>query len=560
MKIIQEASIWHKYALEAEYDQSLVTYCQFLKESFGFQSFSWDAETRKWRFSDPTIVGLIREKFPAIIVEPDVEMEVGAALQQEEKAQQIKEGNQTLDLEIPGIKGELYPYQKLGVSFFINSNGRALLADEMGTGKTVQSLAYIVHSKFKRTLVISPASVKFVWAAEVSKWTNLKSFVVDAKTDITLVPYDVEVVIINYDILRKFYNELLKYKWDCLIADEAHYCKAQNSIRSKIVKALAKDIPHILLLSGTPILNRVIEIFNLLNLLDPLVWNNWYKFAIRYAGGQQTYWGFQAKGSSNLDELKQKISKYFLRRTKEEVLSQLPPKVYIDIPMDLPREDRGRYELAENNLVKYLKEYKKNKTDKEIVKSLHAEKLVRLNILREVNVMGKLVTTEELIRDIIATEKKVIVFSSFNAPLIELSEEFEEESVLLLGETPVDERQELVRKFQENPDTKIFFSGIKSGGVGLTLTAASNVIFIDRSWVPSDHSQAESRAHRIGQEAQSVNIYTITSRDSIDDFMVRLLKKKQAVIDKVIEGDEEFEEESMINQYIQELQIKYKEI
>jgi SWI/SNF-related matrix-associated actin-dependent regulator 1 of chromatin subfamily A len=459
-------------------------------------------------------------------------------------------------MEINGIKGKLRDYQKEGVEFFIKANGRALLCDEMGTGKTLQSLAYIVSQGFKRTLVITPASVKFVWEAEAAKFTNLKTFVIDSKTDITLISHEVEIVVINYDILKKFYNELMKYHWDALICDEAHYCKAQGSLRSKIVRFLSRDIPHVLLLTGSPVLSRPIEIFNLLNMVDQKVWNNWYSFATRYADGHQGYFGFEARGATNLEELNEKISKYFLRRKKEDVLKELPTKNRIEIPIELEKEDREAYDLVESNLINYLRQYR-DKTDKEIAKSLQGEKLVKLNLLREVNSMGKIKVVKELIKDIVNSEGKVIVFSCFNAPLIELSEEFEEESVLLLGSTPVDEREEIIRKFQENPNTKIFFGGIKSAGIGVTLTKATSVIFMDYSWTPSDHSQAEDRMHRFGNTAESVNIYNIVSKDSIDGFMSELLKYKQDIIDKVIEGKEVERDDTRIDSYIRSLEEKY---
>jgi len=462
-------------------------------------------------------------------------------------------------MEIKGIKGDLYEYQKLGIEFLLNSGGKALLADSPGVGKTAQALGYLTHSNHARTLIICPASVKFSWESEIEKWTNLTSYVVDPKTQFQDIPHNVQCVIINFDVLKKFYNEFMKYKWDCLIVDECHMIKSQTAIRSKAVKGLSRGIPNVILLTGTPVLSRPAEIFNALNIIDPIVWNNYYHFATRYCEGHQGYWGFEAKGASNLEELKERISKYFLRRTKEEVLPELPSKNRITIPIDLPYEARKQYELVESNLVKYLKEYKKDKTEKEIAKSLQAEKLVKLNLLREVNAMGKIETVKELIDGIIEADEKVLVFSSFNAPLKELAEQYEENSVLLLGETPVDERGEIVKKFQNNSNTKIFFGGTRSAGVGITLTAASNVIFLDIPWNPADLEQAENRAHRPGATYESLNIYQIISRDSIDGFMKRLLEKKQGIIDQLMLDTEEVEEEnSMIDDYIKQLENKYK--
>lgn len=461
---------------------------------------------------------------------------------------------------INGIKKELYEYQKVGIKFLLDSGGRALLADSPGVGKTAQALGYITHSNHQRSLIVCPASVKFCWEDEVNKWTDLSSFVVDSKTDISEIPFDVNCVIINFDILKKFFNEFMKYKWDCLVVDESHLIKSPTAIRSKVIKALSKVIPKVIMLTGTPVLSRPIEMFNMLSIIDPQTWNNYYSYATKYCEGKQGYWGFEAKGASNLEELKERISRYFLRRTKEDVLSELPtknPPIYI--PIKLPDESRKQYDLVESNLIKYLKEYKKDKTDKEIARSLQAEKLVKLNLLREINAMGKIPTAKEMIDNIIEAGQKVIVFSSFNGPLVELAEMYEENSVLLLGSTPVEERGALVKKFQENPDCQIFFGGTRSAGVGITLTAASNVIFLDLPWNPADLDQGENRAHRPGATYDSLNIYRIVGKDTVDGFMRKLLERKQEIIDKLIEGNEVVEEENgMIDDYIKELEAKYK--
>lgn len=557
MKIIKEKTNYHTYALESEYSRPLVEYCQYLKNTLGWQEFQWDADNKKWRFKNPEIIIMMKDKFPTLEVDPEVQNEIVLEEKQVETAQQIKEAKvSTIDLK--GVKGNLYEYQKLGIEFLLNSGGRALLADSPGVGKTAQSLGYLAHSGYKRTLIVCPASVKFSWESEIEKWTNLKSFVVDSKTDPKNIPSDANCIIVNFDILKKFHNEFLKYKWDCLIVDECHMIKSSSAIRSKAVKSLARLIPSVIMLTGTPVLSRPIEIFNVLNIIDPKVWNNYYHFAVRYCEGQQGYWGFEAKGASNLEELKKRIEKYFLRRTKEEVLSQLPPKNRVEVPIDLSGESLEQYELAENNLVQYLRQYKKDKTDREIAKSLQAEKLVRLNLLREINAMGKIDTAKELINSIIDADEKVLVFSSFNGPLKELYECYEDESVLLLGETPVEERGEIVKKFQEDPNTKIFFGGTRSAGVGITLTAASNVIFLDLPWNPADLEQSENRAHRPGATYESLNIYQIISRDTIDGFMKKLLQRKQEIIDQLIENKEVEIGGSEIDEYIKLLEQKYR--
>jgi SWI/SNF-related matrix-associated actin-dependent regulator 1 of chromatin subfamily A len=322
---------------------------------------------------------------------------------------------------------------------------------------------------------------------------------------------------------------------------------------------LAKNIPHVIALTGTPVLSRPAEVFTTLNIIDPKVWNNYYNFAVRYCAGKQGYWGFEAKGASNLDDLRKRISPYFLRRTKEEVLKELPPKVWTTIPIELSDEDRKQYEMVEQNLIRYLKTYKKEKSDKDIMKSMQAEKLVRLNILREVNTMAKVKQVKEIIEGIIESGEKVLVFSSFNGPLIELQEMFQDESVMIIGSTPVDERGVSVARFQKDPDTKVFLGGYKSAGAGITLTAASNIILIDAPWTPADIEQSVNRAHRPGAEYESLNIYTIKSRDTIDGFMHKLLDFKQRIVDQVVGNKEKEEEANMIDAYLKEIEAKYKE-
>ena len=166
---------------------------------------------------------------------------------------------------------------------------------------------------------------------------------------------------------------------------------------------------------------------------------------------------------------------------------------------------------------------------------MQAEKLTKINFLRQISVWGKMKSATELIESIVDSGQKVLVFSSFNAPLEELQKKFTN-SVMITGKTDVAERGNLVRKFQEDPSTQVFFGGTMAAGVGITLTAASYVVFLDYSWNPADMEQALNRAHRPGTKAERLTIYQIYSKDTIDEFMRKLLAKKQKVFDRLIEG------------------------
>ena len=564
MKIKKQKTTYHEFALESEYSEDVISYCRFLKATFGWREFQWDSIDKVWRFNDPGLIIMIKEKFNNTDISEVVKDIKKYKVDKQEEVERLNNSIRireatTTNFRPNGIKGELYAYQNIGVEFLLNSGGRALLADSPGVGKTVQYLGYAVHSDFKRNLIVCPASVKFSWESEIKKWTNKKSFVVSSNTKINEIPFGIEFVIINFDILKKFHDEFKKYKWDSMVVDESHLIKNPSAIRSKVVKSIAKDVPNVIMLTGTPVLSRPAEMFNMLNIIDSRVWNNYFAYASKYCEGHQGYWGFEAKGASNLEELNEKISKYFLRRTKDEVLKELPSKNLIEIPIELPKEERKQYDLVESSLVDYMKSYKKEKTSKEIAKSMNAEKLVKLNLLREISTMGKIPTAKELINSIIESGEKVLVFSTFRAPLKELEEFYEGNSVMITGETPVSERGDIVKQFQEDPNTQIFFGGMLSAGTGITLTAASNVIFLNYPWNPADIEQSENRAHRPGADYESLNIYRIVGKNTIDGFMEKLLKKKQEIIDQLIEEKESKKiSKSMINDYLDELKLKYK--
>lgn len=559
MKIGYEKTQYFTYFFDYPFNKGALDFCRSLKDSYGWQNFTFSEG--KWRFKDPGIIFVVQSKYPDILVEENAMEEVKKEqkiLQEnlaiETRANEIKNAEEST-IEIKGMKGELRSYQKLGVEFFLNNNGRGLLADDMGTGKSVQSLAYLVKANHKRTLVICPASVKYSWEGEVEKWTSFRSYVMDSKTDFRDIPYNTEVIICNYDILKKFLVVLADIPWDCVVCDESQYIKEPKAMRSKAVKVIADKVKSVIMLSGTPLLSRPIELFHILHIIDPKTWSNYYEFAQKYCDGKRGRFGYEAKGATNLDDLRQRISRYFLRRTKDQILPELPPKNRIDVPIRLEGEAKESYEKVSKEFVKYLRE-NRGKRDKEILKSLNAEKLVKINYLREITAMGKLNTVRELIDSILEAGEKVLVFCSFNEPLNRLREEYPD-SVMILGNVDVKERGDLVKKFQNDPNSRVFFGGFKSAGVGITLTSASNVIFIDHSWNPADMGQAEDRVHRIGQVAESVNIYQVIARGTIDEFMIKLLDRKQKIFDVVIDSERvEREEEGAVEELIKMLETE----
>lgn len=536
MQIYKEETKNFKYVFDFPYNDGVLAFCRNLKAKVGRGQLNF--VEKKWRFNDLNIMSAITKMYPGTTVHMNMQDDIERfEIEQKqlnlrlEKAEKLKKAIDS-DINIVGIKGELRPYQKVGVEFFINNDGKAILADTMGLGKSLQTIAYIAHTQQKKTLVISPASVKYVWEAEVKKWSSLSPLVIEGSSSLSpLVHAAHDVFIINYDIVKRFFNEIKALHWDLLVCDEFHYIKNSSAQRTKFVKAIASSIPRMLLLSGTPLLSRPVELFNGLNLMDPAKWNDYYAYTKRYCDGKAGWFGgWEAKGAANIEELQRRISQYFLRRRKEDVLKELPPKTFIDVPVEMKKDFREDYQEVLEDFHEYMA---KNKRGYEGVNT-SATKLVQLNELRQITTAAKYDTALEMVTDIVENGEKIVVFSVYNDPLLRMKEVFGEKAVLLIGSTDKDERKTIVDKFQKNDEIHVFLGGIKSAGVGLTLTAASKVLFIDYSWVPADHDQAADRIHRIGQTAENVTVYQLYARNTIDSYMQELLAEKKKVFDRLI--------------------------
>jgi SWI/SNF-related matrix-associated actin-dependent regulator 1 of chromatin subfamily A len=545
MQIIYDPLKSYKFSFIFQFSGEVIEKCRIIMNQFGKGKFTF--LNGRWRFTDSAIINAISLEFPEVIVDAETNKAI--------IDQQIKEINEakkeklifeiknkkTTDFKVNGLKGEPFPYQAIGIEFMIASGGKCILADTQGLGKSLQALGYIAHTKQKKTLIICPASVKVSWSLEINKWTNLKHVVlsgkdnIDAeminKNDIFVVNYDVMKLFVDTRIVEIFNKKKMKkekrkvfelkplfnlFKFDCVVCDEYQKIKNSTASRTKMVQTLVKDSKSILLLSGTPLMNRTKELFNGLNLIDPLTWDNWFMFTKKYCDGHYGDYGWVSDGSSNTEELRQRISKYFIRRLKEEVATDLPPKTRINIPVELSDEKQREYNIALESFREYLKNIKKKK-DIQIERTLRAEQIAKLNTLREITSQGKIEFAKELIQSILDSGEKTVIFSVYNKPLELLYKEFKDVSVMITGKTSMEDRKNAIYNFQNNKKIKLFMGGLLSAGTGITLTAGSNVVFIDFSFVPADHFQAEDRVHRIGSEAEKITIYQLYAKDTIDE-------------------------------------------
>ena len=431
---------------------------------------------------------------------------------------------------IPQLKGTLREFQTIGVAFIENKDGRCLIADEMGLGKTIQSIGYIqLHRDKIPVIIVCPASLKLNWEREIEAWLPNPKVQVLSGTS----PYKTkgEILIINYDIVFAWYEELKKKKPEIIVLDEVHMLKGSTR-RTKAVKKLCKEIPHIIALSGTPIVNRPIEIYNTLQILDKNLFPNYLAFTRRYCNAHNNGFGMDVNGASHTDELHATlISTVMLRRKKADVLKELPDKIYSFVPIAL--DNTKEYSEAEKDFIAYVRREKGNDAAKRIES---VEALAKIEGLKQLAVKGKLTEAIEWIKNFLESDQKLVVFCTHKFTIEELTKEFPK-SVKIDGSVTMQDRQKAVDDFQNKPEVKLFVGNAIAAGTGITLTASSNVAFLELPWHSGHVVQAEDRCHRIGQK-DSVNIHFLLAQNTIEEKIAKLIDSKRKIVDSVLDGKE----------------------
>jgi SWI/SNF-related matrix-associated actin-dependent regulator 1 of chromatin subfamily A len=430
----------------------------------------------------------------------------------------------------------LFPHQIEGVAFLLGRR-RAILADDMGLGKTRQAIVSLRHAAADGPyLVVCPASVKRNWAREITVAAPDDSIqVIEGSAPIAPAA---RWVIVNYDILSKHIERLAVSRWTGLVFDEAHYLKNHTSARSKLARQLTERAsataelpPAVYLLTGTPLTNRPRDLFVLLQLVGHSLGRSFISFARRYCAAEKTEYGWKTDGASNLEELTVQLHGVMLRRTKDDVLA-LPPKLRTWLAVGVPPGTASR---ETRDVLRMLLAKQRGSDGHATDARARGRLLGLLTIARQKLAFAKVPATLDFVTGAVEQGEKVIVFSCFDDPLQELSRAFGKSAVLLTGRTPAGQRQSLVDRFQREEDVRVFLANIVAGGVGLNLTAASQVVFNDLDWVPANHWQAEDRAYRIGQ-IRTVNVTFVVAEETIDDFVQAVLEAKAALVNAVVEG------------------------
>lgn len=427
----------------------------------------------------------------------------------------------------PGLK--LYPFQIAGVEFLNAVDGKGMIADEMGLGKTVQALEYLyIHPEMRPALIVCPASLKINWDREATKWLSEKDTiqVVNGKA----ITSGSSVYIINYDIIKKHEEALKSLNFQIGVLDESHYIKNYKAIRTIKVQELFSKIPHRVLLTGTPILNRPSELFTQISILQPWMFYSFFKFAERYCNLRKTRFGIDTSGASNIPELNEMLKSFTVRRLKSQVLTELPDKIRTTLELEI--DNKAEYKKAEYSIIEYLRE---KKGDSAANAASYAEMLVEIESLKQLSAKGKIAAVFEWIEDFLESGEKLVIFASHTDIIQSVVTKFPNRSVSLTGSDSPEMRQKAIDQFQNNPEIKLFVGNLQAAGVGITLTASSNVAFIELGWTPSVMSQAEDRCHRIGQK-NAVNIYYLLGKSTIDIKIAELLTSKASTIDAIMDG------------------------
>lgn len=495
----------------------------------------------------PEVVELATEfgvEVPADVLDQVERVEQLVAVARAEEAERTEASHATdSDLTIAGLGGTLRPFQRAGVAYAARTR-RTFIADEMGLGKTVQALATAEYLDAFPLVIVVPATLKVNWQRETTRWLPSRSSVIVSgrKCDPDAIE-GFDVVIVNYDVLDAWAECLGNPRG--LILDESHYVKSPTAKRTKAATSLAKRVPKegmVLLLSGTPILNRADELVAQLRVLGRLAeFGNAKQFRFRYCEWD----GFGYRGSKNLNELHDRLrASCFVRRTKTEVLSELPPKVRQFLPVEGSAAAMSTYRDAEHDLIEFVR----NRAaflaelvgdDPEVAArekaaaTYRAEAIVRLTTLRRLAGLAKVEGATRYIEDTLEENGKIVVFAHHREVIEALAAAFDA-PVIIGGQSDVD-RQAAVDAFQNDPEVRVLVSSIKAGGVGITLTAASVVLLVEQDWTAAGNDQAEDRLHRIGQ-TDSVFAVHMHAVGTVDERVAELVEEKRGVMDATLDG------------------------
>lgn len=506
------------YVVSFPYDPDLVTQVKALSPRRKF-----DGATRTWTLpaSDSVRKGLLA---------------LGFAVPESPK-QRAMEIAKMPGIAVPTRNGRpLRRYQEQAVAFIETNDGRCMITDEQGVGKTVEALAWLAHRTTYPALVVCPNPVKWQWAEEAREWFGITSTVLSGKTPRQLAGALSQLTIINYDILSDWKDALIEAGFKAVVYDECHKMKNRKAKRTVAGIAIGKRVKHVLPMSGTPIVNRPSEFFTMLNLLKPEKFSSFWRYAEEFCDLKQTRFGWDYNGASNLDELNRIIRPFMLRRLKSEVNTELPAKQRIIVPVSLNGGMR-LYERVRDGFLEWLAE--KNGPEAAL-RAAYAETITKLMHLRRMAAKLKMETAMEWINDYLEDNQKLVVYAVHHEVvdmIMEMADKAGLSPVRFSGRETDRQKQEAKRLFIEDPSCRLFVANVDAvTGLDGLQKVASDTLFLEMSDVPGVQDQAEDRVHRVGQKAESITAYYILASGTVEVPLYKAVDKKRSIISQALNG------------------------
>lgn len=443
------------------------------------------------------------------------------------------------EIKIPdGLNATLRDYQVDSLNWFetldyLGFGG--ILADEMGLGKTIQTITFLLSKPNRKTLIVTPTSLIHNWKSEFEKFAPSLSVGIShglKKERLNIIKNinDFDIILTTYGSLRNDIEEYEKLHFDYCIIDEAQNIKNPLASSSDAVKSI--NAINKFALTGTPIENNLLELWSIFDFIMPGYLYSLTKFNAIFI-----------KDPEQVENLKRMIKPFILRRTKSQVIKELPPKIEKEFYVEMGKAQKNTYGIYVEEIKKRLQEKKDIKNKITIFSYL--TKLRQLCLDPSIIVEGykgksaKTDTCLEIIKDYIEKDNKILVFSQFTSVLKNIGKRLDKNHInfyYLDGSTSAKDRITLVDSFNNNKEIKVFLISLKAGGTGLNLTSANTVIHFDPWWNPSVENQASDRAHRIGQK-QVVEVIKLISKGTIEEKIVELQQKKSELIHDMIDGN-----------------------
>jgi SNF2 family DNA or RNA helicase len=527
---------WH-YPHTMPVDEQLLISRYFKKSSF-----IEDSELKKF-------LGFIEAagQYLRIRIRPEVQEKIEAAFEEEV----LENLRADYDPDYSAMKAELYPYQKEGVDFALFRKA-VIIADDMGLGKTIQAIATAVLKKnifdFKKTLVVCPASLKEQWKKEIEKFSDEKALVIQGLPEERELQYqdkDHFFFIVNYETILRDHLALNKAGFDFLILDEAQRIKNFETKTASSIRRL--HFKHVLVITGTPIENRLIDIFSIVGAINPYFFGPLWEFAYQHCLFDPEKHN-KINGYYNLQNLNKRLEPILLRREKRKVLDQLPDLQQINVPLNLSPLQADYHAGYAKGIAQIIRKKFLTPYDLQKLQLLLASMRMVCDstylIDEETNESPKLeelkyILLEKL--DVKNSDRKIIIFSEWIKVHKLIGHILRENNIgfaELNGSVPVKLRGELIRKFETNPHCKIFLS-TEAGGTGLNLQVADTLINFELPWNPAKKNQRIGRIDRLGQKSNKLTVFNFITRNSIESQIASGLLVKQNLFDGVLDGSSE---------------------